>query len=155
MAIPKEGYAPVKQVLPYDAYLSMDDDMGFTPETVERLIVRNVDIVGASYLNREGDASEIVAMPVNGRTKKDQFRVWDHGLQEALWTGGGCILIRKNVFEAMPFPWWRNNVSSITDENGVQYSEVQTEDISFCSNARDMGFKVYCDLDTRVAHIPT
>jgi hypothetical protein len=155
MAVPKDGYAPVKQVLPYDAYLSMDDDMAFIPETVERLIALDLDVVGAAYLNREGDASEIVAMPATGKCKADQFRAWDHGVKECLWTGGGCILIRKNVFETMPFPWWRNNVSIITDDNGTQYSEVQTEDISFCINARASGFKIWVDLDTRAAHIPT
>lgn len=155
MAVPMNGFAPVRQVLPYDYYLSMDDDMGFSAETVERLIARNVDIVGAAYLNREGDAAEIVAMPVNGKTKVDQFRVWQCGLQEALWVGGGCMLIRKNVFEAMEFPWWRNNIATILDDKGVAYAEVQTEDISFCANARAAGFKVWIDLDTRAAHIPT
>ena len=155
MERPVDGYSPVRQKLSYDYYLSMDDDMGFIPETIERLIATDKDVIGASYMNRDGDASVIVAMPLNAKNKEDKFKVWEHGLKECLWTGGGCILIKKQVFEALDYPWWRNNIAQIKDENGILFSELMTEDVSFCEDARKMNYKIWVDLDNRVAHIPT
>ena len=154
-AVPTDSMAPVSQKLPYDFYLSTDDDMAFTPQAVERLIALNLDIVGASYMTRSGpDAHLVVACPLDKRNKDDWFKVWDRGLQEARWIGGGCMLIRKNVFESMQYPWWRNN--TIFEEiEGVQYGDIQTEDLSFCEDARKAGFRVFIDLDNRIAHIPS
>jgi hypothetical protein len=147
--------SPVKQILPYDYYLATDDDMAFSPMSIERLIALNLDIVGAAYMTRTGpDAHLIVACPVDKSSKPDWFKVWDSGVQECKWTGGGCLLIKKSVFEAMSYPWWRNNVVTETVD-GVVYGDIQTEDVSFCQDARAAGFKVFVDLDNRIAHIPT
>ena len=154
-AKPQDAVAPIKQILPYDYYLATDDDMAFTSDTIGQLIEHNKDIIGASYMVRSGsDAHLIVACPIGKRAKADWFKVWDRGIQECDWTGGGCLLIKKNVFEAMEYPWFRNNV--VREEvNGVLVGDIQTEDLSFCQDARRAGFKVYIDLDVRAAHIPT
>lgn len=148
LADPKQLRGKIKQALPYDYYLSTDDDMAFRPENIERLVEENLDIVGASYSTREGPSDIIVAKPFGAKTQEDWLKVYDKGLKEVEWTGGGCILIKKNVFEAMEYPYWRNEVLIDGDE-----ADLSTEDSGFCINARKIGFKVYCDLDNRVAHI--
>jgi hypothetical protein len=151
MAEPKDGPALKRQKLPYDYYLATDDDMAYTPETIQRLISLNLDIVGASYMTRTGpDAHLIVACPVDKTMRNDWFKVWDRGVQEAKWVGGGCLLIKKEVFEGMDYPYWTNDPCYVGD-----YGDMQTEDISLCIRARGLGYKVFVDLDNRVAHIPT
>jgi hypothetical protein len=155
MAKCQDAVAPIKQIMPYDYYLSTDDDMAFTAENIQRLIDLDLDIVGAGYTVRSGNDSHlIVACPIGKRGKPDWFKVWDTGILECDWTGGGLCLIKKNVFEAMEYPYFRNNV--VREElNGVMVGDIQTEDISFCQDARKAGFKIWVDLDNRVAHIPT
>jgi GT2 family glycosyltransferase len=154
-AKPIDGPAACKQVLPYDYYLAMDDDMAFTGQTVQRLVDLNLDVVGAAYTTRSGpDAHLIVACPLDKKNKQDWFKIWDKGLQECLWVGGGCLLIKKTVFESMDYPYFHNE--PIFEElAGVKYGDIQTEDISFCCRAREAGYRVFVDLDNRVGHIPT
>ncbi len=148
LAEPEKKTGKIKQTLPYDYYLSVDDDMAFRPENIERLIKKELDIVGASYSTRNGPSDLIVAKPFGAKSQADWLKVYDNGLKEVEWTGGGCILIKKNVFEAMEYPYWRNEVIINGDE-----ADLSTEDSGFCMNARKAGFKVFCDLDNRVAHI--
>lgn len=147
-AVPSSEPALIKQVLPYDYYLSTDDDMAFCPETIERLIAQDKDVIGAAYPTRDGYPDSLVAAKVGSRGKQDWYKIWDHGLQECDWTGGGCCLIKKEVFENMEYPYFRNHV--ICDQG---YADVCTEDISFCFDARKAGYKIWVDLDNRVAHI--
>lgn len=150
LAIPKNGLAEIKQVLPYDYYLSMDDDMAFTPETVERLIAADKNIIGAAYSSRQ-DNSEIIAAPLDSNyVQERRFKIWDSGIQECLWVGAGCLLIKKAVFEMMDYPYFRNNILTIDGK-----SDVCTEDIGFAQDAIKLGFKVYVDLDNKVAHLST
>jgi len=146
-AEPRNSIAPLKQTLPYDYFLSMDDDNSFSPELVERLIEADKDIIGGAYPTRESD-NYIVGAPVGARyCREDWFTVSDKGLKEALWVGAGCLLIKKKVFETMEYPWWRNNILRVGDQ-----ADVCTEDVSFCQDAVKAGFKVFIDLCNRAEH---
>jgi hypothetical protein len=149
-AKPINGVSPVRQTLPYDYYLSMDDDMAFVPETIERLIAMDKDVIGAAYQARNALDEYLIASPPNTLAKEDWFKVWDHGVKECRFCGAGCLLIKKQVFEAMDYPWFRNNILTINNQ-----ADVCTEDVSFCEDATKAGFKIYVDLDNRVAHINT
>jgi len=125
--------------------LYVDDDQVLAPDTLMRLLARDKDIVSGIYLKRE--------MPfVPQMYAQEDQRGWCYprllapfasGLVEVVATGAGCLLVKTKVLEAMEKPHWR--LGQIT-------SDGWGDDMNFCHRAREAGFKVWCDLDTRVGH---
>lgn len=60
---------------------------------------------------------------------------------EVDWTGCGCLLVRRSVFEALEPPWFEHT------EPGAG------EDIYFCKKAREAGFTIYVDTRRDVPHM--
>jgi hypothetical protein len=123
--------------------LFLDSDMVFPATTLERLLRHELDIVGATYCMRRPqhaathrNLDRSSALPFDGSE-----------LYEVESLGGGCILIRKEVFLALKAPYFES----------VWISEKipQGEDRTFCLRAREAGFKVWCDLalSDSVGHI--
>jgi hypothetical protein len=152
LAVPSSGGGKTKQILPYDYYLAMDADTAFDVDNVRRLVDAGKDIIGGAYGHRAGCSEYIVAGMFDGAPgdcpKTKCLKFWESGLREVDWCGAGCLLIKKVVFETLEFPYWRNRIVVKDD-----FSNQTTEDIGFCMSAKEAGFKIYCDLDNRIAHI--
>ena len=152
LPVPSQGGGKIKQVMPYDYYLAMDSDTAFDIDNVKRLLAADKDIVGGAYAYRSGFPDNIVAGmfdSVPGESPKEKnFKFWEHGLRECDWCGAGCMLIKKHVFETLDFPYWRNRIVVKGD-----MANQTTEDIGFCMAAKEAGFKIWIDLDNRIAHI--
>jgi len=67
------------------------------------------------------------------------------------YTGFGWVLIKKGVFEheQMPYPWFAPKMQ-VFESGAVQ--DMCGEDVSFCLDAMDAGFKIWCDPRIRVGH---
>ncbi len=63
------------------------------------------------------------------------------GLLPVESVGTGCLMLRRRVLEAIPFPWFEHPVPGIG------------EDTSFCVKARRHGFPVYMDTELCAGHI--
>ncbi len=63
--------------------------------------------------------------------------------------GGGCIFIRRRVFEAMERPYFRT-----VHDNDTQVMTV-SDDVFFQDRARELGFKMYCDTRYVAEHYHT
>ena len=145
-----------RQTYDWDYFLSMDADMAFSPENVQRLIDLDLDIVSMGYQGRIGQLTDrIVAGHWNppgdipGLSNIEYwFPAWDTGLKEADWCGMGACLIKKKVFEAMEHPYYRH----IVVDRGDCASEI-TEDMSFCILAKRAGFQTWVDLNNRAVHL--
>ena len=151
---PKEynGMAKIKQILPYDYYLSLDADIEFNIDNINGLINRDKDIVGSAYLHRNGFLDKTVGgyfYKVDGIAPKDLcFDKNTTGIIECDWVGGGFILIKKHVLESMDYPYWRHEL--------VEYeemAELTSEDIGFALAAKKHNYKIYLDFDNKVKHI--
>ena len=70
------------------------------------------------------------------------------------YTGFGWVLIKKGVFEHkdMPYPWFAPKMQ-VFESGAVQ--DMCGEDVSFCLDAMDAGFKIWCDPRIRVGHEKT
>src|SRR3990167_7445061 len=66
------------------------------------------------------------------------------GIQEVEGVGTGCMIISRQVLEAVKPPFLRE-----WDENGLQ---TLSSDYYFCKKAREAGFKVYADFDHLCRH---
>jgi hypothetical protein len=134
----------------FDYLWVMGDDHSFGPDLLERLLVsaqafdlpilvplcsarrapfplvdygRNPDPVGQDYLS-----VSLADVPPEGIIELDA-------------AGSAGMLIRRDVLEAVPQPWFVNSPRS--------------EDIVFCEKAITAGFKIHADVACRLGHILT
>jgi len=70
------------------------------------------------------------------------------------YTGFGWVIIKKGVFEheQMPYPWFAPKMQ-VFESGAVQ--DMCGEDVSFCLDAMDAGFDIWCDPRIRVGHEKT
>ena len=70
------------------------------------------------------------------------------------YTGFGWVLIKKGVFEdeKMTYPWFAPKMQ-VFESGAVQ--DMCGEDVSFCLDAMDAGFDIWCDPRIRVGHEKT
>jgi len=140
----------------YDYYLSVDSDISFTPEHLLQLMKRNLDVVGAAYQYRAQPDLLVAGHFDNseGVVRVEKFLTIDAmGLKEVDWIGAGFTLIKKDVLEAMDYPWYREKIVEYDDGSGEKSAIWVGEDVGFCLGARQKGFKVFCDCDCHVRHL--
>jgi GT2 family glycosyltransferase len=61
--------------------------------------------------------------------------------------GAGCLLIAKEVFEAIDPPWWE------WDYKSYKKGDVRSPDAYFCEKAKEKGFKIWADPSTCSPHV--
>ena len=121
--------------------LFLDSDMIFPPTALLRLLIRRVDIVGATYVKR------VPPYDVLGTALAEQ-PAEASGLIEMSRIPTGCLLIRMSVFEALTPPFFRFDTDSAS-------GAILGEDYVFCDAARRAGFRIWCDstLTQEMGHI--
>jgi hypothetical protein len=127
----------------------LDSDMRFPSDTFPRLMGHKVPIVGAGYPTRKMPAIE----PTAYTDYECQDRIYTEddstGLVPVSAMGFGCICVHREVYEAMPPPWFHIpwDAEKMKHDCG--------EDIYFCRKAKENGFEVMLDhdLSKEVFHI--
>ena len=136
----------VPGVLDFDAFLFVDSDISFTLSDVLKLIEWDKDIVGSPYRSQGDPGYEVGLWSTPGRIKS-RYPKDMSGIKEVDWIGAGFLLVKREVFEKLQYPWFRH---TLVDMDG--YQEEVGEDLSFCLLAQSAGFKVYCNFETPVQH---
>lgn len=113
--------------------LMIDSDMRFPPDTLDRLLAHQVDIVGANYVPRGGQGT--TARYSDGGYVPSKAR---NGLEPVHVIGCGVVLIAATVFRALDPPWF----PTPWDED-----QFVSEDVYFCARAVKAGFTPYVDHD--------
>jgi len=135
-------------------YLFIDSDTVVTEDVVKKLLSYNMDIVAGAYVSRESEYCY-----VGGHFKYKDGDIIDfvniekttNGLIEVDWVGAGCLLIKKEVFENLPYPWFHYPIiEKMTDGN--KHREMVFEDVGFSMLAKKHGYKIYMDCDVDVKH---
>lgn len=120
----------------------LDDDQAFEPDTLLKLLEREVDIVQALTPQRVPPFAPHAYKWINEDYKRaDVHEVPETGISEWDGVACGCLLVRKQVFEKVAYPWF------------AVLPEGRSDDLYFCKKARDAGFKCYIDSDTRSGHM--
>jgi hypothetical protein len=140
-----------------------DDDHVYQPDTVMRLLARDVDIVSGLYcmkfppfpliaLNNPNDANMSSFVNMQKYGPYDMF--------EVARVPAGCLLLRIDALRAMQryfnkligytvgskiWTYWFTIGQIIKDEWG--------DDLWFCDKAREAGLKVYLDCAVRAGHL--
>ena len=127
----------------------LDSDMNFPEDALHRLFSRSERFIAANYVQRclptRPNAIGLLELPKH--TDEDST-----GIEEVISVGFGCCLIRADVFDAMPRPWF--DTYWYTHEKTGKL-ELIGEDVYFCHKARHAGVKIYIDhdLSQNVTHI--
>ena len=118
--------------------LWIDEDMGFTMDTLHTLARRRQPIVGSNYRMRVPPA-DFVAVSKDLKSRI-QTTAESSGLEEASYTGFGFCLVERKVIEALPKPRYLVRYSA----NADSYT---TEDHPFFQAAAEAGFPCFVDHD--------
>jgi len=124
----------------------VDTDVIFPPDTLDRLLAHNVDIVGGYYPVRQKDQSystlktniDGVITPLLPPLPDKLFCSVDGN--ELVTIPTGCMLIRLSVLEKMKPPYFRCD-------------RPVGEDVFFCAWLWSAGVKIWCDPTIDVGHI--
>jgi GT2 family glycosyltransferase len=119
----------------------LDSDMRFPSNTFEQLIGHKQPIVAGGYPTRKMPAIE----PTVFADRESKIRVYTEddstGLEPVYAVGFGCVCVHRDVYKAMPPPWFHVP----WDEENMRYD--CGEDIYFCRKAHEAGFDVLLDHD--------
>ncbi|MBU6428983.1 MAG: hypothetical protein KGR26_08235 [Cyanobacteria bacterium REEB65] len=132
--------------------LSIDSDLAFPADAVDRLVSHGKDIVAAPYVIKslpQSWALRFVAGAIPPVVS---------GLMEVQAVSTGFTLIHRRVFEVLgedcpTYRWGSDTVLGlynpfVSPEDGTYLSE----DWAFCHRARDKGFRCYADFDIPLKH---
>lgn len=117
------------------------DDHTFEPNIIERLWQHELPIVAPFVLRRSVPHPTVMYDSALKSIKPEQLQ---RGLMKVFAVGGAGMLIRRQVFEKIPRPWFQN-----------RGSERQGEDLFFCEKVNEAGMSIYVDLDVPMGHITT
>jgi len=131
----------------YTHFMFLDSDHTFPANMAVQLSGHftnpEVDMISAVYYARNGNPLPVVYVKDPARDDSKYMHYPVVGIPEGLCqvdaVGFGAIIIKREVFEALPVPRFR------FDGCG--------EDIFFCVNAKAKGFRVFVDGSMRIGHI--
>ncbi len=126
----------------YDYFLSLEQDVIPPKDVIERLLKHNKKIIGGVYF-KLGSFNELIPLVwLNIDQRYSRRAILDEingDLLEVATCGLGCILIHKSVLEKVKFRYLKEKKAF--------------DDVWFCEDARENGFKVYCDTSIKCKHM--
>ena len=164
-----EDRKPYNGELDYEFIFWIDSDVVFEPEQVMMLTEHKVDMVTGmvmkdpktltmGYLGKTQDGdyyhSDLPVMKIDSENRAiDTLGMWvkekqeESGLCPIDLCGSAFLCIRKGVYEAMPYPWYRTTII----EHGPN-PILASEDTGFIWRATQTGFKAWADPLCIVGH---
>ena len=159
--------------LEYDYQLWIDSDIVFVSNKFWQLCDlalpaegserEEAEICGGWYATEDGQTTSVAHW-----LEEDDFRknggVMNHETVESIskrkkpftvdYTGFGWVMIKNGVFEdkKMEYPWFAPKMQQF-ESGAVQ--DMCGEDVSFCLDAIDAGYGIWCDPRIRVGHEKT
>ena len=155
--------------LEYDYQIWIDSDIVFNTDQFWQLLDLadngeeggQKEIVAGWYATEDGTTTSVAHW-----LEEDDFRknggVMNHETVESIskrkkpftvdYTGFGWVAIKHGVFEKLPYPWFAPKMQ-VFESGAVQ--DMCGEDVSFCLDAIEEGYEIWCDPRIRVGHEKT
>ena len=153
--------------LEYDYQIWIDSDIVFNTAQFWQLLdladngEEEKEIVAGWYATEDGTTTSVAHW-----LEEDDFRknggVMNHETVESIskrkkpftvdYTGFGWVCIKNGVFEKLPYPWFAPKMQ-VFESGAVQ--DMCGEDVSFCLDAIEEGYEIWCDPRIRVGHEKT
>ena len=130
-----------------DYLMFVDSDIIPPLNCLERLLAADVDIISPVCLIFTADAAgNMLPMPVTLKRNEVAYEVvYGTKVYEVDAISGGCFLVKRRVYEALPRPF-----AFTYDEDGCV---VNSEDIVFSRRAKDHGYSISVDFDVHCKHV--
>ena len=135
-----------------DYILWIDADMRFPKDTIERLIAHDKPIVGVNATTRSIPVrSTAKNLEIDFEKKENHWRAVSSkdktGLEQVTAIGCGVMMVKKEVFEKTPRPWFWFEM--------IPGEKLLGEDVYFCIKAHDAGFDTWVDhgLSNEIGHV--
>jgi len=126
--------------------IMMDTDQIYPVETIPRLLSHKLPVVGCVVHRRYPPFD-----PIMLRGKLGDYEIIDDyeegDLVEVDATGTGCIMFDMQVFRKMPRPWFKFR--------HLETGEGIGEDIGFCHDLKEAGYKIFVDTSIQCGHLTT
>lgn len=127
----------------YDYLLAIDHDVVFPADTLKKMLAHDKPVVSGIYRQRlEPQMLEVY----NHDMRRLDASQLTGSLQEIGGCGFGCVLVKKEVFANMSYPWFFYH-------QALNHNNTFSEDLDFCKKAREKGFKIYADSSILCKHI--
>lgn len=120
-----------------DYLFFVDDDMILPPDTLDRLLAHDKDIVGGVYMTKY----EVQAPVIEYLDPTRPSEVFKCGA-----IGTGCLLIKISVFRKVPQIWFNYE----WNDNG---SVKESHDWYFCHKVQRYGIETWADPTLEIKHI--
>ena len=133
----------------YDYLFSVDSDIAFPPDTLAKLLAHNVDMVSGLYIQRKPGQHilEVYEHNAHGGVSNIPYgKIAGRGLVEIASCGFGCVLVKAEVMQAIPYPHFKYH-------SAVDHANTISEDVDFCRKALAAGFKIWADAAMHCKHI--
>jgi len=136
-------------------------DLAMPADDAEGNPVPEKEITAGWYATEDGKTTSVAHW-----LEEDDFRtnggVMNHEMVDGIskrkkpftvdYTGFGWVLIKHGVFENLEYPWFAPKMQ-VFESGNVQ--DMCGEDVSFCLDAKDKGYEIWCDPRIRVGHEKT
>ena len=132
----------------FDYLFSVDSDIAFPPDTLTRFLEHDRDMVTGVYRQRKPEQIVEIYNGVGQNISWESLKQAgeDQKLVEVGGCGFGCVLIKKQVFTAIPYPHFEYTVA-------LNHANTISEDVDFCRKATNRGFTIWCDTHLQCDHI--
>ena len=162
-----EGQKPFKDE-EYDYWITIDSDQVFSPTHVIDLldslethpvvagcyrmsnlthypVVENWDV---EYFKKNGSFEFMKVADV------EEWKKANEGVRfkKVSYAGMGFFGMRKEVLNAMKYPYFDSEPTIIDGDDGVKLCDIMSEDVAFCKNIQKAGYDVMLNVDLRVGH---
>lgn len=127
----------------YTHILWLDDDHVFNPDLALYLARHSdLDVVSALYFGRVGRQLPVVYVKDDLPDKYTHYQMLEvpPRLCQVDAIGMGACLMRMDVLDRVPYPWFR-------------FVEGAGEDVTFCVHAKERGVEIYCDGAYQIGHL--
>lgn len=137
---------------PYDAMLIVESDIILPADALTRLAALDTDVAYGCYMYRDGQVVNLLeryypypAQAANPGESLSIRHMWNaaqkKGIIDVSGSGLGCVLIKRNVIEAVPFA------------DAMTHGGKQFFDYPWTCAVYDAGYRMQADTDVQCGHI--
>ena len=155
---------PFRGQVPYDYIMWIDSDIIFKTEDLIELLKMNKDIASGWYVQSNAGILSNQSTVVEHMNLQELYEKGSNKYEtvedmsrrqepfKVDYCGFGWMLIKKGVYEKIPYPWFVPRVIQLQKPDGTILEDVCSEDISMCEDFRKYGFDIWVHPKVRVGH---
>jgi hypothetical protein len=141
-------------------FLFIDADMTFPDDLLIRLMEHDKDMIACNAYRKAPPYYPVVSIDggEGDYFKPVHVKPEEGDLRRVTASGTGVVLIKREVFEQINFPWFKCEYVDPIGEDADSETLIEgkvfvSEDSRFFIIATSLGFKLYCDFSIEIGHI--